>query len=208
MSKTWPLSRAGGWRGGRLSPLWLAVTVGLLAASLPAEAGRTLVVAPEGPYTNLAAALAQAQDGDTVEVHGGVHRGPFVVDKAVALVGLDRPVLDGGGEGSVVSFTEDGGSLRGFTVRHSGNSNLKEDSGVVARGTVILEDNVFEDVLYGVDIKAGPGSIVRNNRITGRDLDIARRGDGIRMWESHDSRVEGNAVYRGPRCGHLVLRTA
>ncbi len=112
----------------------------------------------------------------------------------MALVGLDRPVLDGGGQGSVVSFTEDGGSLRGFTVRHSGNSNLKEDSGVVARGTVALEDNVFEDVLYGVDIKAGPGSIVSNNRINSRDLDIARRGDGIRMWESHDGVVEGNVV--------------
>lgn len=177
-----------------MSPLWLALASGLLAWALASGPGRTLVVASEGPYTELAAALAAARDGDTVEVHGGIHPGPVVVRGAVALVGQDRPVIDGGGRGSVVTFEEHGGTLRGFLVRNSGNSNHKEDSAVLARGTVTLEDNRFEDVLYGVDIKAGPGSIVRGNRITSRDLDVARRGDGIRMWESHDGLVEGNTV--------------
>ena len=30
--------------------------------------------------------------------------------------------------------------------------------------------------------------------ITGRDIDLARKGDGLRLWESHGSRVERNRV--------------
>ena len=57
------------------------------------------VVSPDGPYTTIAAALAEAQDGDTIEVWGGVHAAPLLVDKAVTLVGLDGAVIDGGAKG-------------------------------------------------------------------------------------------------------------
>jgi nitrous oxidase accessory protein len=169
---------------------WLAVLAGALVVG-----GRTLVVAPDGPYPDLGAALAAAGDGDTIEVHGGVHAGPFVVAHAVALRGLDRPVLDGRGQGTVVTFEVPGGALTGFTVRNSGRRNDREDAGVLARGTATVEDNHFEDVLFGVDIEAGPHSVIRGNVITGRDLPLARKGDGIRLWESEGSRVEENLVH-------------
>jgi nitrous oxidase accessory protein len=155
---------------------------------------RTLVVGPGGDFSDLAAALAAARDGDTVEVRGGVHAGPFVVDRAVRLRGVGRPVLDGGGRGTVLTFEAPGGALEGFDVRGSGDRNDKEDAGVIARGRVELVDNVFQDVLYGIDVKAGPGSTLLGNTVTGRDLDPARKGDAIRLWESHDSRVEANRV--------------
>lgn len=174
---------------------------GSLAASLlllaVAGAGRTLVVGADGPYADLATALAAARDGDRVEVRGGVHPGPVILRRAVALVGIDQPVLDGGGQGTVVTFEAPGGRLEGFVVRGSGMRNDKEDAGVLARGSVAIVDNVFEDVLYGIDVKAGPGSVVRGNTVTGRDLDIARKGDAIRLWESHDSLVERNTVHAG-----------
>jgi nitrous oxidase accessory protein len=170
-----------------------SLAAGLLVLAL-AGAGRTLVVGPEGPYADLATALAAARDGDTVEVRGGLHPGPVVVRQAVALVGFDRPVLDGQGQGTVVTFEVPGGRLQGFVVRGTGRRNDKEDAGVIARGQVAVVDNQFEDVLYGIDVKAGPRSVVMGNTVTGRDLDIARKGDAIRLWESHDSRVEGNTV--------------
>jgi nitrous oxidase accessory protein len=164
------------------------------ASSAQAASPRTLVVAPDGTYTDLAAAVAAARDGDTVEVHGGSYRGPIVVEHAVALVGVDRPVIDGGGEGTVVSFMAPGGRIAGFLVRGSGARNDKEDAGIAAFGTVTIEHNVLEDVLYGIDLQIAPHSVVADNRITGREIDIARRGDAMRLWESHDSIVRGNRV--------------
>jgi nitrous oxidase accessory protein len=169
----------------------IAVLLGLLLAG-----GRTLVVGPGGDYDDLAGALAAARDGDTVEVRGGVHAGPFAVRHAVALVGVGQPVLDGAGEGTVLTFETAGGRIEGFRIRNSGDRNVKEDAGVLARGTVVVRGNELVDVLYGVDVEAGPGSVIEGNTIVGRDIDVARRGDAIRLWESPDSRVAGNTVSR------------
>jgi pectin methylesterase-like acyl-CoA thioesterase len=68
------------------------------------EKGR-LVVAAGGPFTSIQAALDAAEDGDTIEVRGGVYEGPLVVDKSVHLLGLEWPVIDGRGIGAVVKLT-------------------------------------------------------------------------------------------------------
>jgi nitrous oxidase accessory protein len=165
--------------------------------------GRTWIVTTEDggspaegatSVASLEEALARAGDGDTIRVLGGVHAGPFVIEQAVRLVGVDRPVLDGGGDGTVIVFLAPGGELEGFTVRNSGTRNDHEDSGVRAEASVVVRDNVFEDVLYGINLKAARDSIIEGNHITGRNIHIARRGDGIRIWESHGTRIAGNTV--------------
>ncbi len=188
-----------GWEGMAGPSRPGSASAGEPARRMPREAGagpagRTLIVAPEGDHVDLAAALAAARDGDTVEVHGGLHPGPVVVERAIALVGIDAPVIDGGGHGTVVTFKSGGGRIAGFTIRASGTRNDREDAGIQAFGPVAVEHNRLEDVLFGVDVQIGPGSVVADNTIVGRDIDIARKGDAIRMWESHDSKVERNRV--------------
>ncbi len=170
----------------------LALVLGTVPPQAPAS--RTLVVAPDAAFTEIAPALAAARDGDTVEVHAGTYHGPIVVRRAVALVGVGMPVIDGGGEGTVVTFKAPGGRIAGFVVRGSGARGDKEDAGIAAFGTVTVEHNILEDVLYGIDLQIAPDSTVAGNRVTGRDIDIARRGDALRLWESHGSRVVSNAV--------------
>ena len=61
------------------------------AASQPsALSPQHFVVSSDGPYTTIAAALVEAQTDDVIEVQGGVHPAPLVVDKAVTLVDVDR----------------------------------------------------------------------------------------------------------------------
>ncbi len=64
-------------RRAALSPVFVT-------RSSPASGSR-LIVSPEGPYSTIQAALADARDGDVIEVHAGVYGGPLVVDKTVAL---------------------------------------------------------------------------------------------------------------------------
>lgn len=74
-------------------------TLPLLASTASAAARTWTVGAPGGPAT-LAEALRQAQDGDTVALPPGVHRGGGVVTQArLTLRGLgEGAVLDGAGE--------------------------------------------------------------------------------------------------------------
>ncbi len=186
-----------------LAALLAALALGQAAsASSPTAAGgqaaRTLVVAPEGPYVTLAAALEAAQPGDIIEVRGGVHPGPVVVNMPdVTLEGVDWPVIDGGGEGTVVSLAAPGLTLRGFEVRGSGIEPDRNDGGI----TLLAEDQVVEnnrlaDVLVGIFVAQADRAIVRGNTITGKpEFDLGRKGDGIRLWYSREVLVESNHVY-------------
>ena len=167
------------------------------AAATQSQSGDVLVVSPNGPYRTIAGALAAAPEGATIEVRGGVYPGPLVIDKRVALVGVGDPppVIDGGGRGTVVHIQAAGVRLRGFVVRNSGDDLEHEETGVlVTAPDVLVEDNQIVDVLFGIELKNAPRSIVRRNLVRGKALPVARRGDGIKLWYSEGVLLEGNRV--------------
>ena len=146
----------------------------------------------------LAEAIAGAQPGDTIEVSGGTFHGNLVVDKPLTLIGSDGATLDAGDAGTVLLIEAPDVTVRGFLVRNSGDSLDREDSGIIIAGPRgLVEDNVLENVLFGIYINAAPNTTVRGNHITGKELDIARRGDLIRLWDSDDVLIENNVTRNG-----------
>ncbi len=172
----------------------MALAVLALALGRPAGAQGTTRV----PAERLAEAVAAAQPGDTIEVTGGEFHGNLVLDRPLTLIGLDQPVLDADGQGTVLRINAPDTTVRGFLVRNSGDSLDREDSGIVAAGErALVEDNVLQNVLFGIYIDSAPGTTVRGNHIEGQNLDIARRGDLIRLWDSDDVLIENNVTRRG-----------
>ena len=173
--------------------LWALTAFGSASA-----AERTLEVGPGFPYATIGAALADAQAGDTIRVTAGKYGERIRVRLPVTLIGEGWPVIDGGGVGHVVEALA-AFEIRGFVLRGSGSDLEAENAGVMVRGAPArVIGNRMEDVLYGVYLKQSPGSLVAGNRIRGKPFDLARRGDGIRLWYSPDTRVAGNEV-RGVR---------
>jgi nitrous oxidase accessory protein len=153
-----------------------------------------------------------AAPGDTIILRGGVYRGPVAIRQSIRLVGEGGPVLDGGGAGTVVKLEAPGVFLKGLTIRNSGSLLANEDAGVlVAAPRGHVEENCFEDVLFGVQLRQAPDSVIRANRFQGKALPVPRRGDLIRLWYSDRATVEGNRV-RGGRdvvlwfSNHLTIR--
>lgn len=173
----------------------------LLAGAFSLLLANVLVVGPEGTYPSLAAALAAAQPGDTIEVRGGTHPGGLVVDRAVHLVGVGDPVLEGGGRGTVITLAAPGTTLRGFVIRGSGTDLNASDAGIAVRApNVVVEGNRVEDALFGISLDSAAGSVIRGNTIRGKPLPPAERGDGIRLWSSPDVLLEGNRVEAARDC--------
>ena len=88
-------ARRGAWHGAAL-----LLCLGWLGATA-AQAAETLVVGPEGAPLSLAAALTQAQDGDTIELLPGEYReaNAVLVNRRLTIRGIGkRPVLNGGGK--------------------------------------------------------------------------------------------------------------
>ncbi len=159
-------------------------------------AAQTLQVGGGARYGSIGAALADARPGDTIRVAAGVYRERIVVEVPVVLIGEGRPTIDGGGEGTVVTLGAPA-VLSGFEIRGSGRLLDQEDAGVlVTADSCAIRDNRLSDVLFGIYLKESDGSRVVGNTVTGKDRPLGRRGDGIRLWASHDARVEGNVVRR------------
>lgn len=164
------------------------VETGLRAGILRVGAGHA--------FATIGAALAAAEPGDTVVVGSGVYTEHLRIERPVTLLGRGRPVIDGGGEGHVVEATAQL-TLRGFVIRGSGTSVDHEDSGVMIRdASARVVDNRVEDVLYGIYLKNSRGSLIQGNRVAGKPLPLARRGDAIRLWYSNRVRIIGNEVER------------
>ncbi|NPV65897.1 MAG: nitrous oxide reductase family maturation protein NosD [Anaerolineae bacterium] len=177
---------------------WLALSLLLLVAVLPARAGsgQRLIVAPGGPYLSIAAALAAAAPGDIVEVRGGIHPAPLEITvPGVTLQGVDNPVIDGGGQGSLVIIAAPDVSLQGFTLRNTGRTLSHEDTAIVAQAPrVTIADNTLENVLFGIYFANANNGVARNNVVRGLALEPSLRGDGIRVWYSNHVTLESNTV--------------
>ena len=91
-----------------LAVLWLP----LMSVSAQSEGGAITVSAEE-----LAAAITQANPGDTIIVTGGVYAGSLEIDKPLTLIGIDWPVIDGGHEDTVLKLSGAGSIIRGFVIK-------------------------------------------------------------------------------------------
>jgi len=107
-------------------------------------------------------------------------------------------VLDGNGQGTVLSITAPDVTLRGFVVRNGGDSLSEENSNIAVEAPrAVVENNRLADGLFGIYLRKASGSVIRNNVISSKDLPLPRRGDAIRIWYSNNVLVEDNVVSRG-----------
>lgn len=146
----------------------------------------------------LPAAIAQAEAGDTIHVHGGEFHGEIIIDKPLTLVGLGWPILDGDNTGTVVQVNAAETVIRGFVIKNSGDSLDQENTGIaVEAADVVIEGNRFENTLFGIYLRHGHGSVLRGNQVSSKELAVQRRGDPIRIWYSNDVLVEDNVITHG-----------
>jgi nitrous oxidase accessory protein len=174
--------------------------IALLAAglSVPAVVPATDAAAQED-VADLQGLIDDAEPGDVITLTEGTYRGGVVIDKPLTIVGEGRPVVDGGGEGTVIEVLAPDVTIEHLVIRGSGDALHKEDAGISTELShrIRIIDNRFEDVLFGVFLRNANGAEVIDNVIGAKDLFIARRGDGIRLWEITDALVEGNEVRGG-----------
>lgn len=173
--------------------------------------GGTSTTESRGTF-DLRQAIALAEPGSVVNVPAGTHvvPGGVVIDKPLTLEGVwaregamtkdTQPlsIIDAAGEGDIIRITAPDVTIRHLTLRRTGALLEKEHAGmIVLAPRVRIESCVLEDVLFGVILKGAPDSVIRGNRIGGKEIDIARRGDGIRLWRAENTLIEHNVVHDG-----------
>jgi len=185
---------------GPVAGLGLAAGPFLLSLLLPALSGAAETLVAPGP-DSLARAIAVAAPGDTLRLGSGEFQGGATIDKPLTILGGPHTVIDGGEEGSVITVSAPDVVLRGLTIRNSGADLSTEDSGVFVDQSgdgVVVEGNRFVGNLIGIYLKGPEAALVKGNSVIGRrDLRMNERGNGVQLWNTPGSIVEGNDIRHG-----------
>lgn len=175
------------------------LAAGLLGLACLSASGATFTVLPGAG--SIAVAIERAEPGDMLVLAPGKHRGSVTVDRPLTIVGETGSVVDGGGQGTVITVAAPDVVLRGLTVINSGEKLASEDSGIfvtVDGDGAIIEGNRLEENLIGIYLKGPENAVVRGNTIIGRrDLRMNERGNAVQLWNTPGSVVEGNDVRFG-----------
>lgn len=156
------------------------------------------------PYTLLHASVLQeaidhAKPGSKLTLPAGVYRGNIVIDKPIIIDGVNqKAIIEGDGNGTVVTVLSSGVTLKNLTIRKSGENHDTVDAGVALKKVTQcnIEHNRIVDCLFGIDIAEVSDSEIVGNYIESKPFDLGIRGDGIRLWYSNDNHLSGNHLYR------------
>lgn len=172
----------------------------------------------------LAQRLSTARVGETIVVGPGRYTGNFVLPVPATLVGEGRPVLDGGGVGTVLEVPDgaDGTVVRGLRLIASGPGPFNTPSGMrIEASNVLVEDVEVADSYMGIQVMGGSNVRLVGNRVesfadgavdnelhaTGGEVDATGtahsghdgetrrlRGDAVTLWNATAPVVEGNVI--------------
>ncbi len=139
-------------------------------------------------YTRIQDAIDNASAGDTILVYSGTYYENVNVSKQLILQGIDKgggkPVVDGGGNGNVITLSADGITLDRFDARNG--SMLWPNAGInVTASNNIIKNNSASNNLIGISLYYSNNNIVSGNN-------ASNNSDGISLYYSSNNIVSGN----------------
>ena len=144
-------------------------------------------------------AIDNAPSGSILKLPAGVYKGNIIINKPLTIIGKEAGVIiDGGGEGTVIKTTGSYITLKNLRVTNSGEQHHQLDAAIAMENGKQCEiTNVtIDNCLFGIDLQMISNSIISNNNITSKDTDLGLRGDGLRLWYSHDNLVKKNSLVK------------
>ncbi|MFD2207045.1 nitrous oxide reductase family maturation protein NosD [Kiloniella antarctica] len=150
---------------------------------------------------SLTEVLESTQTGDTIILTAGIYSGSLIIDKSITIQGESGAVIDGQGQGHTIKINAPNTVISGLHIRNSGQDLSEQDSGIFIHKTAhntVVENNFLQNNLIGIYLWGPKKAVVRGNRIEGLQvLHVNDRGNGIQLWNTPGSIIEGNTVQYG-----------
>ncbi|MCO6490822.1 MAG: nitrous oxide reductase family maturation protein NosD [Phaeodactylibacter sp.] len=154
-------------------------------------------VCPGCPLASIQKAVETAAAGDTIIIRKGIYKERGItVKKRLCLVGEGGAVIDGQGQGEILSVFAPGSEVRGLAFRNVGVSYTEDPAAIrlVRCEGCLVADNSLENTFFGIYLQQSEGCTVRGNRIVGRAKQEASSGNAIHIWKGERVLVEDNYV--------------
>ncbi|SHO81502.1 Nitrous oxide reductase maturation protein NosD [hydrothermal vent metagenome] len=144
-------------------------------------------------------AIDNAPDGSILNLPKGIYKGSITINKPISIIGKEKGVIiDGEGNGSVITAKGSYITLKNLEIRNSGDRHHTLDAGIKMSDGKQNEISSCKitNSLFGIDLQMVSNSIISNNYISSKDVDLGLRGDGLRLWYSNDNQVKKNRLFK------------
>ncbi|WP_228568506.1 nitrous oxide reductase family maturation protein NosD [Campylobacter sputorum] len=142
-------------------------------------------------------AIDSANSGDIIELGDGLYKGSIMINKPLSIIGVGKNVvIDGGGNGSVISVNSPYVKIQNLIIQNSGNLATNIDSAINVKESHNLDisSNIIRDTLFGISFEKTNESKIYNNQISSKNVPMAVMGDSIRLWYSHSNDIYDNNI--------------
>ena len=157
----------------------------------------TIIVGKDKPVNTLRQGIKTAKNGDTVLLYPGVYReGNIIIDKAICLLGVNSPVLDGESKYEILTLTGRNMVIKGIHFINAGYSSMNDYAGlkVIDATNILIENNSFNNTFFAIHFANSTHSIVRGNKIKGNNKSEHLSGNGIHLWKCEHMLIEDNSI--------------
>ena len=157
----------------------------------------TIVVGKDKPVSTLRQGIKMAKNGDTVLLNKGVYKeGNIVIDKAIHLVGVNGPVLDGDYKNEILTLTGKNIVIKGIHFANAGYSSMNDYAAIkiIDATNILIDANTISNASFAVHIANSTNSIISNNTIKGTNKSEHSSGNGIHLWKCEHMIIEGNSI--------------
>ena len=173
------------------------IYISLLVLFVNSLYAKTIRIGKQQAVKNIQQALIVAADGDTVLVESGhYHEKNIIINKSIALIGINHPVLDGDNKYEIISIKANGVLIDGFKVIHSGISSIEDYAGIKIYSCrdVVIRNNILEDTFFGIYTQYGTNCTIEKNTLISYSKEEQQSGNGIHCWKADSMRIIANNV--------------
>ena len=167
------------------------------------SSANTIIVGKDKVISTLRQGIKVAKDGDTVLLNKGVYKeGNIIIDKAVHLIGINEPVLDGDNKNEILTLTGKNILVKGIHFANAGYSSMNDYAAIkiIDATGILIENNIITNASFAIHIANSTYCTIRNNTIKGTYKSEHLSGNGIHLWKCGYMTIEKNSI-QGHRDG-------
>lgn len=165
--------------------------------------GKTIRVGKSKAFKSIQAAIDFSVAGDTILVDPGFYKEKnILIQKSIALKGINFPVLDGDKQYAIISIKAKNVLIEGFKLQRTGRSEIRDLGAIMIYDSyqVSAINNILDDTNFGIYVQNSKKCTIKNNSITAYGKNELQSGNGIHCWRSDSLIIIGNKI-KGHRDG-------
>ena len=141
--------------------------------------------------------IDNAPIGAIIKLSNGTYSGNIVINKPITLLGQgEKTLIKGEGKGNVIIINSSSVTIKNLKIIKSGNRLENLDSAIFVKEAqrISIENCVIDESLFGIFMDSVSDSSIIKNKISSNGESVSLRGDGIRLWFSHNNMIQNNIV--------------